>query len=282
MMKIGVNVWVWESPFRTDLHLDLLSRAKSLGAEVVEFALEDDSVFDTGALRRTLESHELECSVIGLFGSRRDLSSPDPATRLKGMEYAKRCLATAAEMGATLYSGAVVGVGGAEVLSREDRVVRLQRAAECLHELGDCAAKMGVSFAVEVLNRYETNLVNTAEEARSLIDTVGHRSVGIHLDTFHMSIEERSIGAAIRVAGDKLFHMHGSESHRGTPGDGNIQWGEVASALNDVNFVRYVVIESFNPKGRLAPLARFWRPYANSPEALARNGIAFLRGALSA
>src|ERR1051325_1272019 len=265
-MKIGVNFWIWESPFRTDLHLNLLPLAKSMGAEVVEFTLEDDVIVDKPVLRQALRDHNLECSTIGLFGSARDLSSDDAAVRARGMEYAKRSVDMTAESGGVLFSGAVVGVGGGQVFAPAELQTRLQRAAECLHELGEYSAKAGVLFCIEVLNRYETNLINTAEQARNLINLANHASVGIHLDNFHMGIEERSLGEAIRVANDKLFHFHASESHRGMPGDGHVRWDEVAGALNDIKYERFAVIESFNPRGRLAPLSRFWRSYADSPD----------------
>jgi D-psicose/D-tagatose/L-ribulose 3-epimerase len=279
-MKIGVNLWIWESPFRTDRHLGLIAHAKSLGAEVVEFALEDDVVIDTTLLRRALVDEGLACSTLGLFGPARDLSSLDPAVRERGVQYAKSCVRTTAEAGGTLFSGAVVGVGGNQVMPAAEHNSRLECAAGCLRQLGDYAAQAGVLLCIEVLNRYETNLINTAEQARSLIDRVQHPSVGIHLDNFHMSIEERSLGEAIRTAGDKLFHLHSSESHRGLPGNGHVNWAEVAAALNEINYRRYAVIESFNPQGRLTPMARFWRSYAQSPDALARNGLAFVKSAL--
>jgi D-psicose/D-tagatose/L-ribulose 3-epimerase len=280
MMKIGLNFWIWESPFRTDRHLNLLPLAKSMGAEVVEFTLEDDVLVDTAVLRHALRDHGLECSTIGLFGSQRDLSSDDAAVRAHGMEYAKRSLDTTAEFGGALFSGAVVGVGGDQLFAPAQLQTRLNRTAECLRELGEYSAKLGMLLCIEVLNRYETNLINTAEQARDLIALVNHPTVGIHLDNFHMGIEERSLGQAIRTAGDKLFHFHASESHRGMPGDGHVNWDEVARALRDVRFERFAVIESFNPRGRLAPLSRFWRSYADSPDTLARSGIAFVRKAL--
>jgi D-psicose/D-tagatose/L-ribulose 3-epimerase len=144
-MKIGVNLWIWESPFRTDRHMDLFRKAKSLGAEVVEFAIEDDAVVDTGPVRRALQDEGLACSVIGLFGPSRDLSSENSEVRRIGRDYARRCLDITTEAGATLYSGAVVGVGGDAPLSPAQRRSRLQWAAECLRELGESAAQAGVT-----------------------------------------------------------------------------------------------------------------------------------------
>jgi D-psicose/D-tagatose/L-ribulose 3-epimerase len=168
-------------------------------------------------------------------------------------------------------------VGGEKALSASQWKVRIQRAAEGLDLLGEHAAKVGVRLGVEVLNRYENNLINTAKQARQLIELVQSTSVGIHLDSFHMNIEEEDIAGAIHLAGDKLFHLHGSDSHRGIPGEGHVPWGQVASALKKIQYNGYVVIESFNPEGRLAPLARLWRPLSDSQDALARQGLAFLR-----
>ena len=89
-MKIGVNLWVWESPFRSDKHLDLFEKVRGMDAEVVEFAFEDGSVVETSAVRRALQDQALACSTIGLFGPLRDLSSEDPRIRRDGMDYARQ------------------------------------------------------------------------------------------------------------------------------------------------------------------------------------------------
>lgn len=109
-MKIGINLWIWGSPFRTDQHMGLISQAKSLGAEVVELAMEDDTVIDAKALRRVLEDEAMECSVIGLFSPDRDLSISNTAVHRRGMDYAKRCIDVCAQIEATIFTGAVVGL----------------------------------------------------------------------------------------------------------------------------------------------------------------------------
>jgi len=276
-MKIGINLWVWTSPFSTARDLPLLGKVKSLGGSVIEFGFEDDATIDTHTLRRELANHELGCSIIGLFSSDRDLSSEDAKSRSRALEYAKRGLDICAEAGASIFSGSVAGVGGEKGLSASQWKASIQRAAEGLDQLGQYAAKVGVRLGVEVLNRYENNLINTAKQARELIERVQSPFVGIHLDSFHMNIEEEDMAGAIALAGDKLFHLHGSDSHRGIPGEGHVPWGQVASALQKIRYEGYVVIESFNPEGRLAPLARLWRPLSDSPDTLARQGLAFLR-----
>ena len=281
-MKIGPNFWIWVSPFRTDRDLGLIDKAKSMGADVVEFAIEDDGVVDAKLLRRALADHQMECSVVGIFGPQRDFASEDPAVRNQGLEHAKRCVDLTAEAGSTVFTGAVVAAGCDQPVTESERNTRLLFAAESLHDIGEHSAKAGVRFGVEVLNRYETNLVTTAAEARALIDQVGHPAVGIHLDCFHMSIEETDQGEAIRAAGDKLFHLHASASNRGTPGEGHQPWAEIAQALEDIDYQGYGIIESFNPAGQLAHLARAWHPYAASPDELAQRGLAFLKSVLPA
>ncbi len=275
-MKLGVNLWIWESPFRTNHHLVLLEKVKALGGEVVEFALEEGGVVEVPILRRALADQGLSCSIIGLFGVKGDLSSPDANVRGWGVEYARKGLELSAEAGAAVFSGACVGVGGSEALSEAERRKRYQFAADCLHEIGEFAAQVGVRFCVEVLNRYEDNILNTAAQACELMDLTGHAAVGIHQDTFHMNMEEGSMGQALRQAGNRLFHLHASDTHRGAPGGGHLDWGEIAEALQQINYSGFAIIESFNPRGRLAPLARAWRPYAESQDILAAEGLAFL------
>ncbi len=279
-MKLGLNLWIWDAPFRTDRHLALIPLVRTLGAEVVEFALEDDSVVDEQLLRRTLADEGLACSVVGLFGPDRDLSRDSAEVRQSGLSYARRCIDVCAGVGATLFSGAVAGCGGKDLLSPDARRDRFQRAAESLRELGDYASEAGVVVAVEILNRYENNLLTTAARGRELIDLTDHPAVGIHLDSFHMSLEEQDLDGAIRLAGDRLVHFHGNESHRGTPGTGIVPWGQVSDGLRAAGYEGYVIVESFNHLSWIGPLAHFWRPLTESPEALGRDGLAFLNGVL--
>ena len=281
-MKIGTNFWIWVSPFRTDRDLELIAKAKSMGADVVEFAIEDDGVVDAKLLRRALADNQVECSVVGIFGPQRDFASEDPAVRSEGLEHAWRCLDLTAEVGAGVLTGAVVAAGCDQAVTESQRNRRLAFAAEVLQQIGEHSAKAGVRFGVEILNRYESNLLTTAAEGREFIDQVGHAAVGIHLDCFHMSIEETDLGAAIRAAGNKLYHLHASAGDRGTPGEGHMPWAEIALALKDIDYRGYGIIESFNPAGRLAQLARAWRPYADSQDELARRGLKFLKSVLPA
>ncbi|MBM3775439.1 MAG: sugar phosphate isomerase/epimerase [Acidobacteria bacterium] len=275
-MRVGINLWVWVSPFDSRRDLARIRQAKALGAQAVEFALEEDAVVDPKAVRALLTELDLDCSVIGLFGPARNFASLEASVREAGLEYLRRSIDITAEAGAKLFSGAVWGVGETQVLSAAEREERAKFAAESLNQAAEYSARSGVRFCAEVLNRYESNFCNTAAESRALIERAGHPNAGLHLDTFHMSMEETSLAEAIRSAGPKLFHLHSSESQRGAPGDGMVRWDQVMPALRGIGYQGSLVLESFHPAGRLAPLARAWRSYAENQDELAARGLRFL------
>jgi D-psicose/D-tagatose/L-ribulose 3-epimerase len=131
---------------------------------------------------------------------------------------------------------------------------------------------------VEPLNRFETDLVNTAAQGIRLIDEVDRPNVKLHLDTFHMGIEEHSVLAAVRAAGLRLAHVHGCENDRGAPGSGLVPWDQLARGLGEIDYHGDVVIESFTPECQaIAAAAAIWRPLAKTQDALATEGLSFLK-----
>jgi D-psicose/D-tagatose/L-ribulose 3-epimerase len=151
-----------------------------------------------------------------------------------------------------------------------------------LRGLAEYAADHGVVLCVEPLNRFETSFINLASHVIELVDRVAHPACQVMLDTFHMNIEEQSLGDAIRAVGPRLRHFHSCENDRGTPGQGHVPWSDVAAALRDINYDGPVVIESFTSQVKaIARAAAIWRPLAPSQDALAREGLAFLRKLLT-
>jgi D-psicose/D-tagatose/L-ribulose 3-epimerase len=147
-----------------------------------------------------------------------------------------------------------------------------------LRELATFAGDRGVTICVEPLNRFETSFLNLASQAIEVVDRVDHKSCGILLDTFHMNIEERSIGDAIRAAGPRMRHLHTCENDRGAPGSGHVPWDEVAKACRDIGYKGPMVIESFTNKVKsIARAAAIWRSFAVSQDALATEGLRHLR-----
>jgi D-psicose/D-tagatose/L-ribulose 3-epimerase len=147
-----------------------------------------------------------------------------------------------------------------------------------LSGLAAYAADHGVTLCLEPLNRFETSFLNTARQALEVIDRVNHPGCQLMLDTFHMNIEETSLGEAIRAAGPRLRHVHACENDRGAPGAGHVPWAEVASALKEIGYDGPVVIESFTAKVKsIARAAAIWRPLAATQDAIAYDGLKFLQ-----
>jgi D-psicose/D-tagatose/L-ribulose 3-epimerase len=147
-----------------------------------------------------------------------------------------------------------------------------------LHLLSDFAADHGVVLCLEPLNRFETSFINTAEQVIEIVDRVDRPACQVMLDTFHMNIEEKSLAEAIRAVGSRLRHVHACENDRGAPGSGNVTWDDVAQGLSDIGYDGPVVIESFSAEVKtIARAAAIWRPLAESQDALAADGLAFLK-----
>ncbi|MEU8192057.1 sugar phosphate isomerase/epimerase family protein [Micromonospora carbonacea] len=132
-----------------------------------------------------------------------------------------------------------------------------------------------MTIALEPLNRFETSLLNTVEQALEVVD--GVPGLGLALDTFHLNIEERDLPAAIRLAGDHLAHVQVCGNDRGTPGGDHLDWPGMFDALCDLGYGGQVNIESFTAEALAVPMS-VWRPLAADPDALAVEGLAFLRG----
>jgi D-psicose/D-tagatose/L-ribulose 3-epimerase len=143
------------------------------------------------------------------------------------------------------------------------------------------AAERGVKLAIEPLNRYETSLVNTVEQGLALLEEVDHPACGLLLDSFHMNIEEKDPAAAARAAGDRIVHVHACGTDRGSPGADAFDWPAFLAALDGAGYRGPLCIESFTATNEaIATAAAIWRPLAASPDALAGDGLRFLREAL--
>ena len=199
------------------------------------------------------------------------------------MDYVRHCIEAAQAVGATNVVGPLYSAVGRTWQSTDDERKRdTDLLVKQLKELSSHAGDHGVVLCVEPLNRFETSFMNLAEQAIEVVDRVGHSACGILLDTFHMNIEERSIGAAIKAAGPRLKHFHSCENDRGAPGSGHVPWNEVRDALKAVNYDGPVVIESFTSKVKtIARAAAIWRSFAKTQDALAEDGLKFLKQLLA-
>lgn len=278
-VHLGVNAWVWISPFTTE-NLDLIDKAAKMGFETFEIGPEELSHVDGKKMAERLKANNMRAFVCGAFGPNRDLTHEDPKYRQESLDYIQGAVKFCEQVGSHALGGPMYSaVGKRRHVTPEQKKREWELAVKGIKQAARMANDHGVKLAIEPLNRFETDLINTCEQAMKLVNDVGEKNVGLHLDTFHMNIEEKNSGDAIRKAGNKLYHFHACENDRGSPGSGiNIDWENVAKALKEINYSHDAVIESFTPACQaIAAAAAIWRPLAKTQDSLAQDGLAFLR-----
>ena len=282
MNPIGANTWIWTSPLTDEKLAELAARISAWGFDLAELPVENPGDWDPRRAAETLRASGLGATVCAVMPPGREMVAADRETVAATQDYLGACVDAAAIVGGGV--GPVVAGPMYASVGRKWRVAAAERA-ELLRELADnlgpvaeYAAERGVRLALEPLNRFETSLINTVEQAIEAVDMVGSPALGLLLDTFHMNIEERSIPDAIRLAGDRVFHFHACANDRGAPGADHLDWDGITRALGDVGYGGAVAIESFTAENEaIATAAAIWRPLARSQDAVATDGLDFLR-----
>ncbi|GGH40743.1 tagatose 3-epimerase [Dyadobacter endophyticus] len=277
-MKFGINTYLFSSPF-TNESTSYFPQFKNWGFDFVEIALEDPGDIDPELVRKALDDSGLECrSVCAATGPGRDLRGTRKE-QVTSIEYVEALIRIAPVLGSKLVVGPVYSaVGRAEFVPDDERRKQWELVAGNLKTLADFAEKHGVKLAIEPLNRYETDFINTCDQALRMIETVGSDALQVHLDTFHMNLEEKDPALAIQRAGHRLGLLHASGSDRGTPGGDQINWDRIFAALDHIHYQGDIVIESFTPDVKvIAKAASIWRQVEPSREAIAVEGLRFLR-----
>jgi D-psicose/D-tagatose/L-ribulose 3-epimerase len=282
-MRFGVNTWVWTSPLTDDELRTLAPKVKGMGFDMIEVPFEGLTDFDPSVAAAIIRDNGLGVSACAAMGSDRDLIHEDALIRDNGMAYIRACIDGLHTLGGTNLVGPIYSaVGRVWQQTADERAKDVDLLVTQLGKLARYAADKGVVLGIEPLNRFETSFINLADQAIEVIDRVDNPACQIMLDTFHMNIEEKSLGAAIRKTGKRLAHLHSCENDRGAPGSGNVTWNEVKAALADIGYAGPVVIESFTSKVKtIARAAAIWRSFEPSQDALAENGLKFLRGLLA-
>jgi D-psicose/D-tagatose/L-ribulose 3-epimerase len=278
-MLFGASTFIWVSPFST-AHIGLLTKVKNMGYDIIEIAVEDAGIVDWKLIGDIARDLDLKITISGAFGTERDISSTEPAFRETGKQYIIDCIRIAGQMGSPIFGGPVYSaVGKTRIVSEEQKKQERGWCVNTLKEVSQIAGDCGVILGLEPLNRFETDMINTVDQALSILEEVGNPNLKIVLDTFHSNIEEKDIPASIRKIGkDLLCHVQGNESDRGTPGTGHLEWQGIQEALTDIGYDGAIVIETFGqPSKELARAACIWRPLANSADELAEEGLAFYK-----
>ena len=280
-MRFGINSFLFTSPF-TNASTKLFKQFKTWGFETVEIAVEDPSHIDPAHVKAELDKAKLACgSVCAAMGPGRDFRGT-PEEQKTAMDYCKALIDQMVVLGCPTLIGPVYSVvGKADAVEASAQKVEWALVVKNLKSLSAYAEKRGVQIAVEPLNRFETDFLNTCDQGLKLIKAVGSPALKLHLDTFHMNIEEKNQAAAILKAGKHLAHFHACGSDRGTPGNDHIDWKPIAKALKKVKYKGDVVIESFTTDVKvIARAAAIWRKMEPTRNEIAVKGLKFLKKAL--
>ncbi|WP_333899464.1 MULTISPECIES: sugar phosphate isomerase/epimerase family protein [Agrobacterium] len=213
----------------------------------------------------------------------KNLSSEDAAVRAAGKAFFERTLTNVAKLDIHTIGGALHSYWPIDYSQPVDKAGDYARGVEGIHGIADFANELGINLCIEVLNRFENHVLNTAAEGVAFVKDVGKNNVKVMLDTFHMNIEEDSFGEAIRTAGPLLGHFHTGESNRRVPGKGRMPWHEIGLALRDINYTGAVVMEPFvKTGGTIGSDIKVWRDLSGGAglakmDEDARNALAFSR-----
>jgi len=278
-IKFGVSTWLWESPFTTQSIDTLFPKIAQLGFDVVEIAVEDPALIDVKKVKEALNQYGLQTVICGAFGNSRDLTNESKDVQQNGLSYIEACLDMCAELGVSFFAGPMYSaVGKARMLKPEQRKAEWDLAVHNLQKVCDMAGSRGLKIALEPLNRFESDLVNTANDVMRMVKDINHPAANVILDSFHMSIEERDVEQAIKSVGDKLIHVQVSENYRGAPGSGQTPWDAYKRGLEAINYKGIVSIESFTTDNvELAGAVCFWTPKADTQDDFAKDGLRFLK-----
>jgi len=280
-MRFGINTFLFTSPF-TNESTKLFPTFKKWGFETVEIAIEDPAHIDPGYVKAELDKAGLICgSVCACLGPDRDLRGT-PEQQKTAMDYMKRLLDQMVVLACPSLIGPVYSaVGRADAVPPIEYREQWKTVVGNLKTLCQYAQDRKKQVCLEPLNRFETDFINTCDQALKMLRAVGSPALKLHLDTFHMNIEEKCQGDAIRKAGKRLAHFHACGSDRGTPGNDHIGWECIAKALKAVKYNGDIVIESFTQDVKvIARAAAIWRKIEPSREEIAVKGLKFLKKAL--
>ncbi|MBI9106684.1 MAG: sugar phosphate isomerase/epimerase [Spirochaetales bacterium] len=240
-MDIGIHVSLWTKEW-TDPYLDYIDLAAELGFTSVEIPLMDPASLPIGEIKERIERTGLGVYCGTGLGPATDISSDDAGIRAAGLEHLKKCLTAAAHLGSPSLQGVIHSAWG-----KRSRTTGAERknSALVLREVADYASEQGLRIALECINRYESSFLNTAAQGMEMLEMINRPNAGLHLDTYHMNIEEQSFEEVFRLTRGKLFHLHMSENNRGYPGSGLLDWASIIDQARQNGYTGPWVIESY-------------------------------------
>jgi D-psicose/D-tagatose/L-ribulose 3-epimerase len=263
---LGIHYGVFVTNWSEEQH-GIIPRVKELGFDLFEFGapwLVRQSDAGIADFRKRAEDNGVQLALSLGLSVDQDISSPDAAIRNVGKQLLTELAKAMGKVGAEMCSGIIHGAWNGKIDSYEDKAVRWDISVQSMKEMAKVFADEGVFFNVEVVNRFENFLINDCSEVIRYLDEVDSPQLGIHLDTFHMNIEEDSMVGAILEAGDRLKYFHIGENNRKFPGMGSMPWKDIFTALDAVDYAGPVAMEPFvRPGGEVGAAVSLYRDLMN-------------------
>jgi D-psicose/D-tagatose/L-ribulose 3-epimerase len=281
-MKIGFCMLLWTTHVG-DSHRAILEDIKATGYDGVEIPIFEGSPDDYAKIGRTLDEIGLERTAITVIPTLdKNPLSDDPIERQAAIDYLKHCVDCADALGSRQLAGPLhqtLGHFSGAATTDKERA----RAREVHHVAGDYAAAHDMRIVLEAINRFESYFANTMHDLAAYLDTVDHPAITGMYDTFHANIEELDPVAAFTDNIRHISYVHISENDRGVPGRGHVPWAETFRAIKRSGYNGWLTIEAFG-RGlpELAAATRVWRDFAESPEAVYRDGFKHIQEGLAA
>jgi D-psicose/D-tagatose/L-ribulose 3-epimerase len=274
-MKYGMNLLLWSGEFSDDL-IPVCRQLKDLGFDGVELPMFNIDL-DYAAIGKQLDDIGLARTAVCVRNEEDNPISPDASVRAAGVAANKKTLDCCAALGAeTLvgpYHSAIGLFSGAGPTDDE-----WKWAVDSMRQVAEYAGEVGVNLGVEALNRFECYLLNCHADSARFVREVDHPACGMMYDTFHANIEEKCVEDAVRVGGDKLFHIHISENDRSTPGQGGVDWDTNFDAITGCGYDGWMVIEAFGlALPEIAAATKIWRKMYKDEITLASDGLKFMK-----
>lgn len=273
MPRYGAHAFVWIGDWTTEAGNHAIKQAGAAGVDFIEIPLLKPEEFDAASHRKALA----EAGIEGVASLVLPKDSHLPQHPERARAFLTSALDKLEEMGG-MFLGGCIAYSLGTLTGKAPQPAERQAVVDVIGEVAADAKRRGMTLALEACNRYETYLFNSLEDTRETIKAIGADNLLLHADTYHMNIEERGFYQPFVDAADVLGYIHMSESHRGLVGTGTINWDEAFRGLADANYTGPLVLESFaaiNPD--LAAATCLWRPPKETPEILAREGLAYLR-----
>ncbi|WP_343679407.1 sugar phosphate isomerase/epimerase family protein [Chryseobacterium arthrosphaerae] len=273
-IKLGASLLSWITPlWNAESGKYAIEKTAQAGFDLIEILLPNSMDFDAATVKKQLKDHHLEavCS-LNLPKDAHIAFYPEAAENL-----IKKAIDKVDELETNLLAGVLhsgIGVFTGKPLAENEKDI----IAEVWCNVSDYARIRNIDIAIEPINRYESYVCNTAENVLELIKKTGKNNLFLHLDTFHMNIEENNFYDPIIKSGKMLKHIHITESHRGMPGEGTVNWEEFFSALKAIHFEGNLVLENFSSSiPGMQEKVSLWQKSSHDARELAEGSLAFLK-----